>query len=308
MWRVELTQQQKVNRKSVHMNQRIAVRAIIKHDGKLLLLRRASGRQSILGKYELPGGRVEYGEQPEEALTRHLSETTGLSVQALQLFDALTYIDHDNRDIQYAIILYLVGVAARDNEIDLNMRYDHYVWRKMSSAQHENLTDLSHMLLTIQDKKPSTSTPQEVDSDDNMSSSGHVVIYTDGGSRGNPGPSAAGYVVMDAGNNLLDEGGAYLGITTNNQAEYHGVHLGLEKAKELGAKSIEFRLDSLLVVNQLNGAYVIRNRELWPIHERIRALIAQFEKVTFRHVKREFNQRADSMVNKVLDEHTTEKV
>jgi ribonuclease HI len=71
---------------------------------------------------------------------------------------------------------------------------------------------------------------------------------------------------------------------------------------------VEFRLDSLLVVNQLNGAYVIRNRELWPIHERIRALVAQFEKVTFRHVKRELNQRADSMVNKILDEHSDEKV
>src|SRR5690606_18292085 len=97
------------------------------------------------------------------------------------------------------------------------------------------------------------------------------------------------------------EGGSYLGITTNNQAEYHGVRLGLEKARELGARSVTFHIDSLLVVNQLNGVYVIKNRELWPIHERIKELISQFDKVTFSHVKREFNQKADGMVNKILD-------
>lgn len=290
------------------MNQRIAVRALIKKDERILLLRRANGRQSILGKYELPGGRVEHGEQPEEALARHLRDSTGLTAQTVQLSDALTYIDHDNRDIQYAVILYFVSLAPAGSEMSLNPNYDHYVWKKLRMIQQEELTELTHVLLNIQDRKSTPVTSEYMGSEDHSTTSGHLIIYSDGGSRGNPGPSAAGYVVMDPSGNLVDEGGAYLGITTNNQAEYHGVHLGLEKARELGAVSVEFRLDSLLVVNQLNGAYVIRNRELWPIHERIRSLAAQFEKVTYRHVKRELNQRADGMVNKILDEHSGEKV
>ena len=82
-----------------------------------------------------------------------------------------------------------------------------------------------------------------------------AIIYADGGSRGNPGPSASGFVIMNEQEHVIHEGGMYLGITTNNQAEYHGVRLGLEKALEMGARTVDFRLDSLLVVNQMNGIY-----------------------------------------------------
>ncbi len=98
----------------------------------------------------------------------------------------------------------------------------------------------------------------------------------------------------------------YLGIATNNIAEYHGVRLGLEKALELGVRTVDFRIDSLLVVNQMNGIYQIKNRELWPIYERIKELTTKFDKVTFSHVRREFNQLADGMVNKILNAHADE--
>ncbi|HEY8992740.1 MAG TPA: ribonuclease HI family protein, partial [Candidatus Microsaccharimonas sp.] len=106
---------------------------------------------------------------------------------------------------------------------------------------------------------------------------------------------------------VVAQGGEYLGITTNNQAEYHGVRLGLEKAIELNYKRVDFKIDSMLVVNQMKGFYKIKNRELWPIHERIRELMKQFDKVTFNHVMREFNQLADGMVNKTLDEHRNQQ-
>src|SRR5690606_37151254 len=115
-----------------------------------------------------------------------------------------------------------------------------------------------------------------------------VTIYSDGGSRGNPGPSAAGYVIVDAGQNVIAQGGDYLGITNNNQAEYQGVRLGMEKALELGLTKVSMRVDSMLVVNQMKGLYKIKNRDLWPIHERIRQLATKFESVTFSHVQREF--------------------
>lgn len=128
-----------------------------------------------------------------------------------------------------------------------------------------------------------------------------LIIYTDGGSRGNPGPSASGYVIMNKNEEVIEEGGEYLGITTNNQAEYQAVKLALEEARKLHAKSVQFYIDSLLVVNQMNGIYKIKNRELWPVYQAIKDLATDFEEVTFSHVRREFNKLADAKVNEILD-------
>lgn len=129
-----------------------------------------------------------------------------------------------------------------------------------------------------------------------------IVLYADGGSRGNPGPSACGYVLLDEYDEVLVDKGMYLGITTNNQAEYQGLKSGLEEARRLGAREVDVRLDSLLVVNQMKGVFKVKNRDLWPIHQSIRELIAGFRKVTFTHVPRELNKMADAAVNRVLDE------
>jgi ribonuclease HI len=129
----------------------------------------------------------------------------------------------------------------------------------------------------------------------------HVHIFTDGGSRGNPGPSASGYVIMTTKDEILEEGGEYLGITTNNQAEYQAVKLALEQVVKYEPQEINFFIDSLLVVNQMNGVWKIKNRELWPVHEAIKKLTQQFGEVTFTHVRREFNTLADKQVNVVLD-------
>lgn len=129
-----------------------------------------------------------------------------------------------------------------------------------------------------------------------------LVIYTDGGSRGNPGPSASGYVILNHDESrVLERGGEYLGITTNNQAEYQAVKHGLEVARKFDARHLVFYIDSLLVVNQLNGVFKVKNQELWPVHEAIRELTESYETVTFTHVNREQNLMADDEVNKILD-------
>lgn len=287
------------------MKQLISVRAIVRKDSKTLLVRRAGGRSSILGKYELPGGKLAYGEQPEDALTRYLSDDTGLTVQAAQLFDVITYIDHDDRDIQYTFILYLVSLGAGGDRVLLSQNYDHYQWKGVKDVHQDELTESARLLLGISQQEVATEKSDDIVGV-SMAPEGAVsdlIIYSDGGSRGNPGPSASGFVIMNSQEEVLHQGGLYLGITTNNQAEYHGVRLGLEKAIEMGAKKVDFRMDSLLVVNQLNGIYKIKNRELWPIHERIKELATQFESVEFSHVRREFNQLADGMVNKILNAH-----
>src|SRR5438270_7350752 len=93
-----------------------------------------------------------------------------------------------------------------------------------------------------------------------------VKIFADGGSRGNPGPSASGFVVLDMEDNAIVDKGVYLGVTTNNQAEYTSLKLALEECHKLGAKEVQVYMDSLLVVNQMNGIFKIKNRDLWPIH------------------------------------------
>jgi ribonuclease HI/ADP-ribose pyrophosphatase YjhB (NUDIX family) len=291
------------------MKQRLSVRAILNDGGKALVLRRANGRPTILGKYELPGGKLAYNEQPEDALRRYLHDDIGVHVKSAQLFDVVTYIDHDDRGIQYAVIVYLVTPAETNRPIKMSGNYNKYKYSLMSEFQHNELTDLTQLLLgIIQQEEITDKTFKTVKVSGAKNTSKDVVtIFSDGGSRGNPGPSAAGFVVLDASQQVVAQGGEYLGITTNNQAEYHGVRLGLEKAIELNYKRVDFKIDSMLVVNQMKGFYKIKNRELWPIHERIRELMEQFDKVTFNHVMREFNQLADGMVNKTLDEHRNQQ-
>jgi len=126
-------------------------------------------------------------------------------------------------------------------------------------------------------------------------------VYTDGGSRGNPGPSASGYVINDNEDQVVEEGGEYLGITTNNQAEYQAVKLALEQCRKYCLDHVDFYIDSLLVVNQMNGVWKVKNKDLWPVHQAIKDLQKEFKKVTYTHVRREFNKLADAKVNEVLD-------
>ena len=285
------------------MKQFVSVRAIVKQKGKTLLLRRAVGRNSIVGMYELPGGKIQFGEQPEDALARIFASDMTTTVQTSQLFDVLTYRDPDEPGVQYVFILYLVSIGQRP--VRLSSKYDKYLWQKPSEIQQNEITDSTNLILGFSQDKPSLT---EVTIVDNVKDTTKLVVYSDGGSRGNPGPSAAGYVVMNTSDEVIEQGGQYLGLTTNNQAEYHGVRLGLEKALEMGARTVDFRSDSMLVVNQMNGIYSIKNRELWPIYERIQALVGQFERVTFTHVRREFNSLADGLVNKTLNQHAQDEV
>lgn len=130
-----------------------------------------------------------------------------------------------------------------------------------------------------------------------------VKTFSDGGSRGNPGPSAAGFVVLDMEDNVLVDRGVYLGVTTNNQAEYMGLKFALEECHKMGVKEVHAYMDSLLVVNQMKGIFKVKNRELWPVHDAAMQLSKQFEHISFKHVPREFNKLADTAVNRALDEH-----
>ena len=131
-----------------------------------------------------------------------------------------------------------------------------------------------------------------------------LILYSDGGARGNPGPAAYGVAVYNAEGVLLEKLKKYLGELTNNQAEYEGVIAGLSKASELQATEIDFYLDSELIVKQLKGEYKIKNEGLQPLAAKVLALTNKFSRVNFYHVRREKNQLADELVNEALDEAT----
>jgi ribonuclease HI len=288
------------------MKQRIVVQAIIQSGDKTLLLRRSQGRPDIVGKYELPGGTLDAIEQPDDAMRRHLKNELGFSGQDIYVRDAMSMSNREDMDIQHVFIVYGVEGASEQDAVMLGQSYDKYIWITTSQVQQNELRDSAAYLLGIGNDQNSVMYSRHHDNKkdvNNTTFKQHTIIYSDGGSRGNPGPSAAAFVITSDGESVTDSGGEFLGVTTNNQAEYHGVRLGLERALTLGLLSIEFRIDSMLVVNQLKGIYKIKNRELWPIYERINALLPQFERVVFKHVPRELNQQADSLVNRLLDEH-----
>ncbi|HUD07439.1 MAG TPA: ribonuclease HI family protein [Candidatus Saccharimonadales bacterium] len=128
-----------------------------------------------------------------------------------------------------------------------------------------------------------------------------VKVYADGGSRGNPGPSASGFVVLDMNDKVLFRKGVYLGITTNNQAEYRSIKFGLETAKQMGCEQVTVFMDSQLAIRQINGIYRVKNKDIKPVYDEVMTLAKQFNKISFTHVPRELNKLADREVNKALD-------
>jgi ribonuclease HI len=126
-------------------------------------------------------------------------------------------------------------------------------------------------------------------------------IYTDGGARGNPGPAAAGAVIVSDTGLPLAEVSAFLGTTTNNVAEYRALLLALKRAKELGVTDVSVCMDSELIVRQLNGLYKVKDRKMRELNHEAHALLRHFEAWSVRHVPRSENKRADELVNAVLD-------
>jgi ribonuclease HI len=128
-----------------------------------------------------------------------------------------------------------------------------------------------------------------------------LTVYIDGGARGNPGPAGCGAVIYQDGEVLLERG-EYIGETTNNVAEYRAFLLGVGMAKELGASEVDVVSDSQLLVRQVLGQYKVKAAHLKPLHKQAKESLADFESYNVRHVMREDNVVADSLVNRAIDE------
>ena len=132
-----------------------------------------------------------------------------------------------------------------------------------------------------------------------------ALLNTDGGSRGNPGVSGIGFIIsVDDGRGLevVCKGGAYIGVATNNQAEYQALIWGLRNAIDLGVCVLDIHSDSELVIKQLQGEYKVKNEAIKPFHMQACALLGRFESYTLNHVVREDNTAADTLANEAMDE------
>lgn len=133
-----------------------------------------------------------------------------------------------------------------------------------------------------------------------------IIMYTDGGARGNPGPAGAGAYITDGEGHVLAEVSVYLGEKTNNWAEYQAIILGLEKlhtlyGKELSDMHIVMRMDSELVMRQLHGIYKVKHSELKVQYKKVRDLLETLNHVDIVHVRREYNKDADRLANEAMD-------
>ncbi len=276
------------------MRQKVVIRALVERQGKILLLRRVGGRPSISGLYELPGGSLHVGEQPVDALKRSLQIHAGIEPETFCLRDVVSFIDPDYQNTQYVFIVYSTTID-RGDKVTTDDEYDKIRWVKLSDIHYSQLTSSTNILLDI----------AKFDSGgDKATADRTAIIHSDGGSRGNPGPSASAYIITDrSGQTVLAQGGKFIGYSNSGMAEYIGVELGLAKAVELGLTDVDFYSDNLMVVNQINGIFKVHNPEFIDVYNRVVKLLFNFRRVHFHHIHREYNSLADSLVNKILDEH-----
>lgn len=279
---------------SKDVKQTIFVNGLI-HNAKqqILVVRRSAKDRFLPGYLELPGGRVQHRESLEHALKRKLHQELALGSEVPLYFTSLA---KSNKRGAYLRAVFEVAYN-QTSPIQLSSAHNEYLWVDRAALDDDKITtDTREILQQYLGEQGSYS------ADDKKTT---LVMYSDGGSRGNPGPSASAYVIYNNRQEILESGGSYIGITSNNQAEYTAVILGLKAAGKFAGQddTILCNIDSLLVVNQMNGLYKIKNRELWPLNQQIRELMQNFKEVRFNHVPRENNTVADAKVNEILDAH-----
>lgn len=128
-----------------------------------------------------------------------------------------------------------------------------------------------------------------------------LIIHSDGGARGNPGPAGIGAIINSEDGKVVAEISQFIGHATNNQAEYQALLAGLEKAAILGADTLDCFLDSELAVKQINREYKVKNKELAPLFLKVYNLTTKFKAIRFIHIPREQNKEADRLANEAMD-------
>lgn len=280
------------------MKQRVRVVGIIKTEDGVLILKRSRSRNEASAFWELPTGKINFGEQPEEAMTRALAEYTGLIVKSLKIKDVVTFLALEGSSrMSNLYIIYEVTIDGTANPTP-HGRYSAYKYLKEFPANlgnvHLNEASLSVLDIINDRHNPSYTSPSR-------ETANSVTIYVDGASRGNPGPAGIGYYIVGSDNSVIDQGGEFIGFATSRVAEYFALKKGIDRAITLGYKTARFVSDSLMVVNQMNGIFQIKNQDILPIYQDIQKKLEDFDAVSFIHVHRTENTVADHEANLAID-------
>lgn len=277
------------------MKQRIRVVGLIKNEDGVLLFKRNRGRSEGPVFWELPTGKIKFGEQPEEAMARSLTEYTNLTTNSIKLKDVITFLAPEgSSQLSNLYIIYELGIAG-DIKPEPRDRYTAYKFVKDLTNANVRLHETTVSVLEIEEGKI---TPGHTSARDTANG---VTINVDGASRGNPGPSGIGYCIHDDSGKIIEQGGEFIGFATSRVAEYYAMKKGIERALEMKYKTVRFISDSLMVVNQLNGIFTVKNQDVLPIYNELQEKIDQFDAVSFTHVPRSENTIADSEANLAID-------
>ena len=277
------------------MKQRIRVVGLIKNEDGVLLFKRNRGRSEGPVFWELPTGKIKFGEQPEEAMARSLTEYTNLTTNSIKLKDVITFLAPEgSSQLSNLYIIYELGIAG-DIKPEPRDRYTAYKFVKDFTSANVRLHETTVSVLEIEEGKI---TPGHTSARDTANG---VTINVDGASRGNPGPSGIGYCIHDDSGKIIEQGGEFIGFATSRVAEYYAMKKGIERALEMKYKTVRFISDSLMVVNQLNGVFTVKNQDILPIYNELQEKIDQFDAISFTHVPRSENTIADSEANFAID-------
>ena len=285
------------------MKQRVRVVGILKEEGEVLLMKKRTGRSSEPVFWELPTGKIKFGEQPEEAMSRAALEYLGIEVREVKLKDVVTFLAFEgSSQMANLYIVYELGVKP-GTKIRPNERYSAFKFLKKEELSKVRVDEATSAVLELETDKD-TGAVLAGGAGGMREAVNGATVYVDGGSRGNPGPSGVGYRIVGENGEEIMRGGEFIGFATSRVAEYYALRTGVEKAIELGLKRVKFVGDNLMMMNQMNGIYKIKNRDLLPIYADIRQKVADnFEAVSFVHVKRELNGDADREANLAIDRH-----
>lgn len=276
------------------MKQRIRVVGIIQQGEEVLIMKRALGRTDGTPVWELPTGKINFGEQPEESIDRILDEYLGVEVtKQTRLQDVVTFMaPQGSSQLSNLYIIYTVALSE-GIKINPRERYTAYKYIKPEEMGNHCLDEASAIVLGMEGHTPVGVNYKEV--------ANSATVYVDGSSHGNPGPSGVGYYIVGENGQLLAEGGEFVGFATSRMAEYYALKTGCLKALELGLESVRFVSDSLMMVNQMNGVYKVKNGDIVAIYEDVQELASRFEACAFMHVAREQNMRADAQANLAIE-------
>jgi len=278
------------------MKQRIRVVGIIKNENGILVFKCSRGRSDAPVFWELPTGKIKFGEQPEEAMARSLTEYTGLIASSIRLRDVITFLAPEgSSQLSNLYIIYELDIASEIKPTPRD-RYTAFKLIKDFASSNVHLKETSISVLEIEEGKVTSSRTSSRDT------ANAITINVDGASRGNPGPSGIGYCIHDSSGRIIEQKGEFIGFATSRLAEYLAMRKGIERAIDLGYKTVHFISDSLMVVNQLNGIFRVKNQDIAPIYDDIQQKLQFFDSASFTHVPRSQNALADSAANSAIDE------